>query len=139
MSKVPKVQSYEGYEAIVLTGGEPMLKQELVHETISNIRRVSKAPIYMYTAHVVDCPAAIGLLVRLNGLTLTLHAWDDVWAWRNFRDKVTEMSFQGTLRLRVSPNSNLNIDYLDAKGWEAEYIKWKAECPVPANEELMRL
>lgn len=54
----------------MLTGGEPMLRPDVIRSAVSDIRAQTDAPVYLYTAmtHGLD-----DILPIIDGLTLTIH------------------------------------------------------------------
>ena len=79
LKNLPVETDFTGYREVILTGGEPMLKPQLVLETIKEIRAQNpQARIFMYTAKVDNALATIMLLRVLDGVTVTLHETEDV-------------------------------------------------------------
>ena len=79
IKNLPVENNFSKYKTIILTGGEPMLYPHIVAKTITKIRQQNKTcKIIMYTAKP-DIPAFfLAILVKLNGVTVTLHNQHDV-------------------------------------------------------------
>jgi len=74
MLTMERISEVYKYNEIILTGGEPMLRPELVIATIKEIRLYSKAPIFMYSSTIdTNNPDVIQVLKMINGLTYTVH------------------------------------------------------------------
>lgn len=135
----PQVESFAGYKKIILTGGEPMLKPELVVDTCKRIRQETDAPIVMYTAKSKRVFDLISMLHILDGVTLTLHEPYDVKPFSELSTLMRDLNITGkTLRLNVF--SNVDITDVDTSGWSVkDNIEWIKDCPLPNSEVLMRL
>ena len=72
LKNLPIAESYEGYEEILLTGGEPTLKVKLLFDTIIKIRKENPvAKIIVYTSNVFSLFQ--DWVNFVDGITLTLH------------------------------------------------------------------
>ena len=147
LASLPKVDTFAGYDEILLTGGEPMLDPYLVHRISTAIRLENKkAKIYMYTAKT-DFPHAllVVLLLKLDGITITLHEQKDV---PNFIDFVVMLhtvygvAVPRTLHVSVFKHVDIgkNRWFIEYCGWKIkDNITWQKECPLPEGEVFMRL
>jgi len=125
------------YEEILITGGEPLLFPGKLAKLIGDLRGRTEAKIFVYTA----CLTGFREIAELaDGMTLTLHDCED---GRRFHDFVLRNAFwmagyRGSLRLNV---------FLPARGtpefypwsFRVKFQEWIKDCPLPANEELLRL
>ncbi len=138
LNNLPVVNDFTPYDEIILTGGEPMLKHQLVRDTIHFIRKTNQhAKIIMYTAMTTMPHTLAGILYRLDGLTVTLHNQDDVLPWVLF-DSITR-TIGKSLRLNVFDEVDLS-DYQIPEFWQIkDNIEWLEDCPLPDNEVFMRL
>ena len=129
--------SFKEYDVIMLTGGEPMLKPDLVRKVIKNIREEnSKCKIYMYTAKT-NSNEIYEILKLLDGICVTFHDQSDVHDFV-FLDYMTSNTTDKSLRLNVFEGIDITKLYLDR--WKVRTnIVWDTECPLPENEVLMRL
>ncbi len=131
------------YDTIMLTGGEPLLKPDVVLKTIKKIRKQNKrANIYMYTA-MVDNPKLIAkVLEKLDGITLTLHTHIDGRLLNNVNNELIKskvMYKNKSLKLNIF--SGVTVYFLDKIFWNdiKEHIEWIKDCPLPEGEVFKRL
>ena len=139
LESLPGCAEWDGYEEIILTGGEPMLRPDYVKGVIDAIRVQVDTPIYMYTAKTSNPLAVLEILEMIQGITVTLHEQTDVgnFCWllacikrADVRDK--------SLRLNVF--SGVNVNGFDLSGWKVkDNIEWIPDCPLPKDEQFMRL
>jgi len=131
LMQLPVCGSYDGYDVIMLTGGEPLLRPDLIRETVAQIRASSDAQIVLYTARVVGLAEIAPIL---DGVTLTLHEQSDVVPFVALSKRMSG----GSLRLNVF--SNVDITGVDTTGWQVkDEIEWIEDCPLPEDEVFMRL
>jgi organic radical activating enzyme len=138
LDELPQVDTYAGYDSIILTGGEPMLKPTFIVDTMAKVRKESNAPIYMNTAKCDDYHEFLWVLAMLDGVTLTLHEQEDV------ADFVKLQAFLRTnpLRnrsLRLNVFSHVDISRVNTENWEVKTMEWIEDCPLPENEVFMRV
>ena len=131
--------SFKGYDEILLTGGEPMLKPDLVEIVIKMIRLENpKAKIYMYTAKI-DTVHIHYILKLIDGLTLTLHNQKDVKPFMDLYLHHYPVRKRLSLRLNVFKEVKLP-PYLELKDWNVkDNMVWEIGCPLPDGEVLMKL
>ena len=104
------------------------------------------AKVYMYTAKT-DFPhdLLITLLLKLDGITITLHEQTDVDSFVNFvkmLHKVYGVSVPRSLRMNVFKGVNIKPHKALIKccGWKIkDNLTWQKECPLPKGEVFMRL
>lgn len=132
--------SFEGYDMIMLTGGEPMLKPDLVIETAERIRQNSMAKIILYTAKSRRALDLIAVMHWLDGLTLTLHEQYDVEAFIQLNKLIQRSPSLFCKDLRLNVFSNVDIDGLNTRFWQVkDGIEWIKDCPLPEGEVIQRL
>ena len=125
----------------MLTGGEPMLKPDLVKEIIKKIRASSDAKLYMYTA---DCSKIefYDILELLDGVTLTLHEPKDIKAFLKLNMILNSNDgfyFEKSLKLNIFKEVQL-LKGIDLKMWKVkDNMVWIKDCPLPKDEVFMRL
>ena len=160
LNKLPKATHYNGYDEILLTGGEPMLDVELIQETVYKIRETNTtAKIYMYTA--MPDPFIHFLLSQgfLDGITLTLHTIKDIAPFILFHEKwramyvaaETDTEFgksrigqhilNASLKLNVFKQVRLKAHgIIEIPLWEVkDNMEWIKDCPLPKGEEFKQL
>lgn len=139
LDALPKCTNYQGYDEIILTGGEPMLNPDLIIETIQDISIVDvKVPIYLYTAKCDNIADMEKVLRSINGITLTLHTRKDLIAFKIFNDWILSYPFKRSFRLNVF--NGISLDGIDVSKWKVKSgIKWIKDCPLPTDEVFMRL
>lgn len=133
-------ESFEGYDMVMLTGGEPMLKPDLVIETAERVRASSMAKIILYTAKSRRALDLIAVMHWLDGVTLTLHEQYDVEAFIQLNKLIQRSPFLFCKDLRLNVFSNVNIDGLNTRFWQVkDGIEWIKDCPLPEGEVIQRL
>lgn len=136
LQSVPTCDDYSPYRLIMLTGGEPMLRPDVIRSAVSDIRAQTDAPIYLYTAmtHGLD-----DILPIIDGLTLTIHEADDVpnfVAFEKNAQNLASLAERGSLRLNVFEEAG-NVPCGNA--WKVKSnMHWIKDCPLPNGEVLMR-
>ncbi len=144
LSSLPVCDNYNGYDQILLTGGEPMLVPGLVKRIARDIRNKtgeeSDPKIYMYTAKADDPSALMDVLSEVDGITLTLHTPKDVEPFRRFNNILNKSWLKHkSLRLNVFKRINIHRPGIDLSSWKVkEGIEWIDNCPLPEGEVFMR-
>lgn len=143
LKNLPGVGLFTGYKEIILTGGEPMLRPQLIKSMVRLIRFDTNAPIYVYTAKVDDLHDALSVLNKLDGMTVTLHEQSDVKPFLLFNDAVLDLNNQygefwnKSLRLNVFKGIKFGADL---SLWDVKKeVEWIKNCPLPEDEVFMRL
>lgn len=137
IKNLPVCTDYSPYDMVLLTGGEPMLKPDLVVQAINEIREQTDSPIILYTASL-EKPLWLFLITSLiDGLTITIHNQVDAASFIDF-DKRFKPSAQMMNRLRL--NVFKEAGFVPAKPyWKVkENMVWIPNCPLPDGEVLMR-
>lgn len=139
LEKLPVCKDFFHYDQIILTGGEPMLKPLVVRDTIAKIRKEAPfSAIWVYTAKISDDVASMMILLKSDGITVTLHSQQDVEAWEQFANMVREWGVQRILRLNIF--KGIDISACNTAGWIVkDDIEWIKDCPLPEGEIFMRL
>jgi hypothetical protein len=154
LNKLPVCKSYNGYDEIIITGGEPLLKEGLLYSAIGKIPE--NTPIILYTAKF-DCPYLIRRVTEhISGITVTFHNQLDVYKFylsmstvvgnygrSPLRNYFHRRKFAGKLRVNVfkgidwKPLIKLIPDF--NKFWKVkDTITWIKDCPLPDDEVFMR-
>lgn len=146
LTKVPVCEDYSGFEMVLITGGEPMLRPDLIKRAVTKIRKQNSCPIVLYTAHVHDARLAFSMLTLVDGITLTLHEQNDVDPFYNFARLLRHLGKdleQKQLRLNMFKGVEMELnsvkdDPVD-KMWRTKRdIVWIDPCPLPEGEVFMR-
>ena len=140
LDELPSCQSFESFDEIFLTGGEPLLVPDLLFSVTKKIRQISPAKIYVYTAWREDPNLLLSVLNAVDGLTLTLHTRKDTGPFEIFSKMVTEQeAFKGK-SLRLNVFNGVTTGEADVSNWDVRRgIRWIKDCPLPTDEVFMRL
>ncbi len=145
LKALSKINSFRGFDEILLTGGEPMLYPQLVIDTIKRIRKEnSTTKIYMYTAHSRNLIKNLNILYNLDGIVITLHNQQDVEPFIFFVNILQILGLfykkpsRKSLRVNIFKGININISKLTM--WKVKNnMTWIKKCPLPENEVFMKL
>lgn len=134
LKALPECTDFRNYDLIMLTGGEPMLKTELIFEAVFNIRRQTKTPIILYTAETYGLPR---MLKIVDGVTLTLHEPKDIICFNFFDHHLPASVFETkSMRLNVFKEAGT---VTTKNPWKIkDNIEWIENCPLPKDEVFMR-
>lgn len=138
LKKLPTPKHYLNYNMVMLTGGEPMLRPDVIKETVTEIRLQSEAKIVIYTAMTKDPERFLDILSLVDGVTLTLHDQADVKPFKHLCDCLSASDLKGkTMWLNI-------FDEVECcripEYWQVkDKMVWIKNCPLPDNEVLMRL
>lgn len=126
----------------MLTGGEPMLRPQLIVKAATEIRKQTQAPIYLYTAKVDNLLNVLHVLKHIDGLTLTLHDQRDVWKFIPLNHVLLNTSLPSTkgksYRLNIFKGVDTPED-IDLNNWEVkDDIERIKDCPLPEDEVFRR-
>lgn len=142
LEALPTCETYQGYETIMLTGGEPMLKPDVILDTVSKIRSETDAQIIVYTAKVDKIYDSLDVLYKVDGMTLTLHTKPDIAKFLAFDDALVKSGITGkSLRLNVFKNVEKYFTLTDDQRsrWRVQgEMVWLKNCPLPKNEVFQK-
>jgi hypothetical protein len=141
LKSLPVCLSFEGYDEIILTGGEPIMYGRL-SSLINKIRKQNeKAKIFMYTQS--NSPyMLLDVLQVIDGITFTVHDNDGLghfWALEKvlFRFMSHYNLSLKSLRLNVFKGVD---DFTPVLNWKVKKdMEWIKNCPLPKDEIFMRL
>lgn len=139
---LPRIESYKGWDEIILTGGEPMLDKNLVISTAMDIRRANPlTTIILYTAKSKRATDLLDVLFFVDGLTLTLHENFDVPSFNQFNTLLHMYpALHKSTSLRLNVFKGIKMNATDTRLWKVKYdIEWLKNCPLPEGEVLLRL
>jgi organic radical activating enzyme len=109
LDNLPIVNHYN-YEEIILTGGEPLLYLDEVTDLIREIRKKSKAKIYLYTAFVEnEYDSIFNILNCVDGITLTLHTQKDILPFEKLDKKMQQILEPWTKSLRLNVFKGIEV------------------------------
>lgn len=133
---LPVCNDFRGYDLIMLTGGEPMLRPDVILGTIERIRSQTKASIVLYTALTEDKVTLGKITDLIDGVTVTLHTPEDTppfTAFDSYYHERADVSFRLNIFKGVGPVKC-------SPRWKVkDNIVWIKDCPLPDGETLMRL
>ena len=152
LKSLPICTSFTVYNMILLTGGEPMLKPQLIKSVVKSIRKETVSPIYLYTAKIDSILITMDILYNyVDGMTVTLHDQSDVELFKEFNDILlnTKQGIHLTygLSIRIAPKSlrlnifnGIDLSSTNLELWSVKSkIEWIKNCPLPENEVFMRI
>ena len=133
LANLPVVESFAGYDEILLTGGEPMRDAFLLVCIIAEIRQQNPAAkIYLYTAE--PSRELRKILHLIDGVTVTIHKQNDIYAFGLFYEHLPIMD--KSLRLNIFKGVVVKGRYPE---WVIkDNIEWIKDCPLPEGEVFMR-
>lgn len=141
IKKLPVVSGFCDYTEILLTGGEPLIRPDVVVNTVGKIRKETNAPIYIYTAKTDDLKTFFDILDMVDGVCLTLHDQKDAVRFIGLHGVVlgsTQRLRGKSLRLNIFKGVKTHID--PSSTWVVkENIEWIKDCPLPQGETFARL
>lgn len=139
LGNLPVVDSFVGYDEIMLTGGEPMLRPDIIKSTIGKIRQEnSNAIIYLYTAKVDNVDDVLGVLKDLDGICITLHNQKDVDILNALISKCHHKFVGKDMKLNVFSGIDYSSVEIEHFNIVKDDITWIKNCPLPTGEEFKR-
>lgn len=141
LDELPVCTDYSGYDEILITGGEPLLRLTRITSIIMDIRRSNKdVKIYIYTAFPSSSIGKFLLNGFVNGITFTLHEQKDVNKFKELDIFIALLNKQlkPSLRLNIFKGVVINTDSLVADWVIKSNIEWIKDCPLPTDEVFMR-
>ena len=143
LENLPVAQHYDGYEMIMLTGGEPLLLDYMaLVRLFEEIQVQTMSPIILYTAKAEPPWDLMPMLSQyLSGVTLTLHEQSDVIAFGRHQSRWEEY-FCDKLQskyMRLNIFEGLRFEGLDLTKWDAkDNIERIKDSPLPKDEVFMK-
>lgn len=130
---------YRDADEIIITGGEPTIYWTELQDLIHDIRTFSSAKIILYTARI-DAGKLRWLADAVDGLTVTLHGARDLLS---FACLVSDGYLWPADKIRVKVGRDIvGMEWvyvsLAMNGWNVEWFTMLDDCPVPADEILMK-
>lgn len=124
------------FEAVVISGGEPMLYPDKVIAMAREIKAMKNIPIYMYSATFTKYTEAV--LQHIDGITFTVHQEANVKEVVGFNgiQKLAAAYPGKKFRLTVHDECQMPLDIV-ARVWSRiNFFHHKDFCPLPVNETL---
>jgi hypothetical protein len=139
-----KIKDLQGYDQILLTGGEPMLYPKETLDIIMKLRKQTPEEvqnIYLYTAMFTS--ELRWLVWELNGIHYTVHPPvkpEDLVGFRAFQQLIGEPEFKDkTFRLHIESQIDSPIEIIPSLWARLEVKPMLRNCPLPEGEELFEL
>jgi len=139
LDSLPLCNSYAGYDEILITGGEPLLKPEITRMVILHIRQENpSARIYVYTAKIDNYGCALDILKMADGFTVTLHNDADRLIFEYFT-AMLHPSLKRKKELRLNVFKGVGLPWIADGSWQVKTdIEWQKDCPLPEGEVFMK-
>ena len=140
IKNLPIAEEFTGYDVIMFTGGEPLLKPDLLFELTHYIRQVNpKAELIIYTAMVKDPDLMYELVNVVDGITLTIHEQEDAEQFFKL-DEVLATEELADKSLRLNIFDDVEMPKVFKTDWILkDNMKWVKDCPLPTDEVFMQL
>ena len=141
LPKVATGKGLQGYSEIILTGGEPMLKPQLVKDTIIWVRAHTDAPIFMYISKLDDVEEVMRIAEMVDGLTVTIHHQKWVEDFLRLDEAMRESGRFTDWSGRLKVFEYIKMDTSKAHElWDVRDKEfWIIDCPLPEGEDFKRL
>jgi len=150
MSEVKKLDSIRGFDEVMITGGEPLLRPEATEAILDVLRRQNPdAKFYLYTAW---CPRGHtdvmrSILSKLDGIQYTLHTGsseEDIERFARMEELVSRRRWGGpgeafSARLYIVPGMWRRFNLQPDSWTRIEKKPWVENCPLPEGETLITL
>lgn len=135
----PLTEDLANYDEIILTGGEPLMHIAKLIQIICLFRKETTAPIYIYTAGLIDVRDALYMLRMVDGITLSVYNKDDAnWAIM-FTGAIHAQGLQyKSLRLNVFDGVISPDEWWVEGTWEHKHKQYLDDCPIPEHEDFRR-
>lgn len=133
---------FEDFEAICISGGEPMLYPEMVSTLADRLKQhaVYSRPVYLYTAQYTN--KTEGVLKHVDGVNFTLHenpSPRDIMDFHRFQELIAkEENISKSFRLLIDPKIDQPLSIIPSLWKRVEIVPWLKECPLPENETLFK-
>lgn len=139
-----RIADLANYDQVLLTGGEPTLYPAQLFEIVRELRSqtpAEKQKIYLYTAQFI--PALQDLVPVIDGVHFTLHhpaRLTDLHGFQRFQRLIRGyVGSDKSFRLYLEPRIAIPIEIIPSYWTRVEVSPWRADCPLPPNEELFQL
>ena len=140
------VAGLQGYDQVLITGGEPMLYPQRIKALVKALRLQNpKVTIYLYSAYyrAAHTPQIMDMV---DGIHFTLHegtSTREISEFIQFQTCIQMFRLRGmhhkSYRLYIVPSVELLIPIRPALWSRIESFPFKEQCPLPQGEELFLL
>ena len=139
LDELPICTDYSGYDEILITGGEPMIRNARVKFIIKSIREQNKSVrIYLYSVLPNFHLWRLLHYKLLDGITITLHDQEDVKYFLLFDRNFSLEGTDASLRVNIFKGIKIDTDSLMSNWIVKDDIEWIKDCPLPTDEVFMR-
>lgn len=137
--RIPTIEPLQGFDEIMITGGEPMLYPEMTKDIITRLWMQTNRPlkIFLYTATFHPMLKEIASMV--NGIHFTLHhpyTVQDAFGFQSFQDMALNPKFDKcSFRCYIDPTIKEEIR-IRPNAWKRLEVKpWieSGDCELPEN------
>ncbi|KKL47756.1 hypothetical protein LCGC14_2332390 [marine sediment metagenome] len=141
-TKIKSLKEVKYYDAVCITGGEPMLNPYKVYGIIQILKKQNpKVIIYLYSALWVR--DMVDMMAVVNGIHFTLHANStaiDILNFYEFQKEAQNFPWV-SFRLYVHPQIKYGVNVVPKVWKRIESKPWIGEesCQLPENETLFEL
>lgn len=139
LSALPVVDGYADYDLIMLTGGEPLLRPDIIRDTVKDIRSQTDAKIIVYTAMAYHLSTFLGCLRIVDGITLTLHTQPDAADFTRLCTFYLAPHHVAGKSMRLNVFKGVTCAGIPAYWQVKKDIEWIKNCPLPEGEVFKRL
>jgi pyruvate formate-lyase activating enzyme-like uncharacterized protein len=147
LNKIPVITDIFSYDEISITGGEPLLFEEVLEVLIYRIRNFSlytgkRQTIYLYTSILPYRKKFHYILSMIDGICYTPHDIKSAKEFIEHEEIVRKVSHkQLSLRINIFPEvEDILKEYIkDLPEWKVKHLQWIKNCPVPKDEDFKRI
>lgn len=140
MEVVYNLDFMRDFEAIAITGGEPMLYPERVKQVCEKVKIINpNAKIYLYSAQFT--PKMWEIVTLVDGIHYSLHEGAGEKEIIDFNSFQTLVAFNKEKSFRLYINNRCNPPItIFPNAWKRVEVKpFMENCPLPENEKLFSL
>jgi pyruvate formate-lyase activating enzyme-like uncharacterized protein len=136
LENLPIATNLNGYEEVLITGGEPMLYPDRV-VGIARLITDPDTDIFMYTSKI-DVPEDVMYVLRyIDGITVTLHEPEDAKLIVPL-DRMIKSWREAPFSLRLNVFKGIEVPKLLCNWQFKPDIEWIPNCPLPEGEVFKR-
>ena len=139
LKTLPIETKFNQYSEIMLTGGEPMLYPEYLIQVSKNIRKQSRAEIYLYTAKMNQPLDILAVLHFIDGMSVTPHSKKDVNDFIFLNDILINSGINKSLKLNNFIDYGHDFSGIDLSMWRIKDKMWIKKKHLPKNEVFKRV